>query len=293
MPPAARVPSRNKLIGPPRRGALDPTKLLMNDLNKKIELVRERLRALGKAVVAFSGGKDSFFLLKTAVETLGKENVTTFNVRSSFSTKNDARRVDYFCRRLDFNLHRLEIDIVVEEKVMSNPKDRCYFCKKKIFATLKAKARHLGIENVLDGTTYSDLDEYRPGMKAIEELGVVSPLLEAGITSTEIISFLRETLQVEEYYLTSSACLATRFPYDFRLEEKMLKRFDEIENYFVGQGIFPIKVRYIPDGIRIETPAKNFPRILEGREKILEFSKKQGMKFVTLDIEGIKSGVWD
>jgi len=265
----------------------------MNNLINKIQHVKARLRALGKVVVAFSGGKDSFFLLKTAVETLGKENVTAFNVRSIFSTQNDARRVAYFCSRLDFNLRRLEIDIVSEAKVMSNPKDRCYFCKKKIFAALKAEAKQLGIETVLDGTTFSDLDEYRPGMKASEELGVVSPLLEAGIASAEIISFLRETLQVEEYYLTSSACLATRFPYDSRLDEKTLRRFDEIEAYFVGQGIFPVKVRYIPDGIRIETPAQNFPRILEDREKILEFCKKQGMKFITLDIEGIKSGAWD
>ncbi|MDQ1353727.1 MAG: pyridinium-3,5-biscarboxylic acid mononucleotide sulfurtransferase [Acidobacteriota bacterium] len=265
----------------------------MDDLNSKIDQVKTRLRALGKAAVAFSGGKDSFFLMKTAVETLGKENVVALNVRSNFSSKNDARRVEYFCRLLDFNLRQLEIDIASEEKVMSNPKDRCYFCKKKIFTALKSEAKQLGIENVLDGTTFSDLNEYRPGMKAIEELGVISPLLEAGITSAEIISLLRETLQVEEYYLTSSACLATRFPYDFHLDEKTLRRFDEIETYLVGQGIFPVKVRYIPDGIRIETPAKNFPRILEDREKILKFCREQDLKFVTLDIEGIKSGVWD
>jgi uncharacterized protein len=265
----------------------------MNNLNNKIEHVRGRLRALGKVVVAFSGGKDSFFLLKTAVETLGKDNVIAFNVRSIFSTQNDARRVNYFCRLLDFNLHRLEIDIGSEKKVMANPKDRCYFCKSKIFSTLKSEAKQVGIENVLDGTTYSDLDEYRPGMKAVEELGILSPLLEAEITSREIVAFLRETLQVEEYFLTSSACLATRFPYDFQLAENMLRRFNLIEAFFVDQGIYPVKVRYIPDGIRIETPGENFLRVLGSREKILEFCKQQGMKFVTLDIEGIKTGVWD
>ena len=263
------------------------------EINEKIERVKERLRALGNVIVAFSGGKDSFFLLKIALETLGKENTIAFNVRSIFSTQNDARRIDYFCRLLDFNLHRLAINITDEEKIMANPKDRCYFCKKKIFTTLKSEAKKLGISNVLDGTTYSDLNEYRPGMKAIEELGIFSPLLEAGINSTEIISSLRESLHVDEYYLTSSACLATRFPYNFPLDENLLKRFDEIEAYFVAQGIYPIKVRYIPDGIRMETPVKNFPSILETREKILEFCKKQDMKFVTLDIEGIKTGVWD
>lgn len=265
----------------------------MENLNKKIEHVKTQLRAMGKVIVAFSGGKDSFFLLKTAVETLGKENVIAFHVRSSFSTQNDARRVEYFCRLLDFNLHRLEIDLTTEEKVMANPKDRCYFCKLKIFAILKAKGQQMGIENVLDGTTYSDLNEYRPGKKAVAELGILSPLLDAGITSTEIISFLKESLQVEEYYLTSSACLATRFPYGFLLTEDMLRRFDEIEAFLVNQGIYPIKVRYIPDGIRIETPEKNFLGILDNREKILEFCKKQDLKFITLDIEGIKTGVWD
>jgi uncharacterized protein len=262
-------------------------------MKKKIEKVRERLKPLGKVMVAFSGGKDSFFLLKLAVDTLGKENVTAFNVKTGFSTKNDAGRVDYFRSLLDFHMEQKYIDITEEKNVMGNPKDRCYFCKKKIFSTLQAEASRLGIQTILDGTTYSDLDEYRPGLKALEELNIVSPLQEAGITSLEIVDFLRESLRVEEYYLTSSTCLATRFPYDFTLEEKILKTFDEMEAYFVEQGIYPIKVRYIPWGIRIETPGKHFSRILENREKILAFCKKQGMKFVTLDIEGIKSGVWD
>ncbi|MCU0286172.1 MAG: hypothetical protein MUF15_07205 [Acidobacteria bacterium] len=265
----------------------------MANLNTKIEHVKAQLRIFSKVVVAFSGGKDSFFLLKLAVETLGKDNVIAFNVRSIFSTQNDARRVDYFSRLFEFNLHRLEIDITNEQNVMANPKDRCYFCKLKIFAMLKAQAQQLGIENVLDGTTYSDIDEYRPGMKAIAELGILSPLLDAGITSAEIISHLKETVQVEEYYLTSSACLATRFPYGFQLNRNTLRCFDLIEAYFVDQGIFPVKVRYIPDGIRIETPVKNFSQVLQDRVKILEFCKKQGLKFVTLDIEGIKTGVWD
>ena len=248
---------------------------------------------MGKVVVAFSGGKDSFFLLRLALEVLGKERVTAFNVKSLFSARNDERRVSYFTNLLDFNMERIEIDITEERKVMGNPKDRCYFCKTKIFSTLKERAKGLGISTVLDGTTYSDLDEYRPGLKAIEELRILSPLEEAKITSGEIVSYLRERVKVEEYYLTSSACMATRFPYDFKLEKKTLRVFDAVEAFFVDRGIYPVKVRYIPEGIRIETPEKNFGWIFENRDEILGFCKDRGLKFVTLDIEGIKTGVWD
>ncbi len=265
----------------------------MKKLKKKIERVRERLKSLGKVAVAFSGGKDSFFLLKLAVETLGKENVFAFFVKTCFSTQNDEKRVDYFSNLLDFNLERKNIYIIDERKIMENTKDRCYFCKKKIFGTLKSEAYCSGIDTILDGSTFSDLDEYRPGLKAIEELNIISPLQEAKITSAEIASFLKERLHVEDYYLTSSTCLATRFPYNFTLDEKMLRTFDEIETYFVSQGIYPVKIRFIEDGIRIETSDNNFARIFEIKEKILEFCKKQDIKFVTLDIEGIKTGIWD
>ncbi len=279
------------IVSKPLEGAYK--RRTMTNIDNKIEQVRERLRGLGEVVVAFSGGKDSFFLLKLALEVLGKERVTAFNVRSLFSARNDERRVRYFVNLLDFKMERIEIDIAGEPKVMANPKDRCYFCKTKIFSTLKERALGLGISSVLDGTTYSDLDEYRPGLKAIEELGIVSPLEEAKITSGEIVSYLRERVNVEEYYLTSSACMATRFPYDFQLDETALRVFDAVESFFVECGVYPVKVRYIPDGIRVETPGENFGWIFENRDKILEFCKARGLKFVTLDIEGIKSGVWD
>ena len=102
------------------------------EFTKKIEKVKDNLKQLKKVVVAFSGGKDSFFLLKLAVETLGKANVIAFYVRTDLLCENDEKRVDYFTKRLDFNLKRIFIDVTGEEKIMSNPVDRCYFCKTKI-----------------------------------------------------------------------------------------------------------------------------------------------------------------
>lgn len=269
----------------------------MNDNNnvfkEKIGEFKAKLKALKRVVVAFSGGKDSFFLLKTAVETLGKENVAACHVKTGFSSKNDQKRMNYFSQQLDFQLEEIEIDLSLEKCIMSNPRERCYFCKKKIFSALKIKAEGLGIETVLDGTTYSDLSEYRPGLKALEELNIQSLLQDVRFTSTEIAEYLKKNAGIEDYFLTSSTCLATRFPYNMQLSESLLKVFDDLEEYFVNMGIYPVKIRFIPEGIRIETLSRHFREIFENRDKIIDFCTKKGIKFVTLDLEGIKSGVWD
>jgi uncharacterized protein len=261
--------------------------------DEKIEEAQAKLKALKRVVVAFSGGKDSFFLLKMAVETLGKENVIACHVKTAFSSKNDQKRMNYFSQQLDFQLEEIEIDLSREKFIMSNHRERCYFCKKKIFSALKKKTQELGIETVLDGTTYSDLSEYRPGLKALEELNILSLLQDVRFTSDEIAAYLQKNAGIEDYFLTSSTCLATRFPYDMQLNEPLLKVFDELEEYFVNIGIYPVKIRFIPEGIRVETPARHFHEVFENRDKIIDFSKKRGLKFVTLDLEGIKSGVWD
>lgn len=262
-------------------------------VENKIETLRTNLKKFPKVLVAFSGGKDSFFLLKHCVEILGKENVAAVFVLTRLITRNDQKRVSYFKELLDFDLETLEIDLSNEEKIMSNPRDRCYHCKKKIFSLLKEKAHEKGIDIVVDGSTFSDLDEYRPGMQAIEELTVASPLVEARITTGEIVEYLREEMCIEAFYLSSSTCLATRFPYDMELTEELLNVFGEVETYFVDHGIYPVKIRYIADGIRVETPPRHFQDILKLREAIVEFCKSKGLKFITIDLEGIKSGVWD
>ena len=263
------------------------------EFERKINNVKAALKPLKKVLVAFSGGKDSFFLLKIALETLGRENVLAIFIKTGFSTKNDQKRVDYFTRQLDFHPQRVEIDICGEQNIMGNPRERCYFCKKKIFATIKEKALETGIKTVLDGTTYSDLSEYRPGLKALEELSILSPLRDARISSPEIVAYLKEIMGIREYFLTSSTCLATRFPYDMNLDKNLLIIFDHLEEYFVDMGIYPVKIRYIPEGIRIETPPRHFQKIQANRDKIISFGKTKGLKFITLDLEGIKSGVWD
>ena len=150
----------------------------------------------------------------------------------------------------------------------------------------------MGLPHLLDGTTHTDLGEYRPGLKALDELQVNSPLLEAQITPDEISRYLLKS-GVDPYFLTSSTCLATRFPYNLELNKDLLAKYDDLEYLLVDLGIYPIKVRYIPDGIRLETSVQDFSKVLEARARITKFCDKLGFKFVTLDLGGIKTGVWD
>jgi len=261
-------------------------------LHQKIIRVKEILTGLNRVAVAFSGGKDSYFLLKLATECVGEKNVVALHVKNLFSTQNDIKRVKYFRSLLNIRYKEIEVDVAADKNIMQNPRDRCYACKKKIFSTLTDEAKSMGISILLDGSIYSDLNEYRPGFKALKELKVISPLLEAKITSNEIIDYLRAD-GVGAYFLTSSTCLATRFPYDMELDLKLVRSFDELESLMVDLGVFPIKVRYIPEGVRLETLAEKFNLVLEHRQQIYEFCHQRGLKFICLDIEGLKSGAWD
>jgi uncharacterized protein len=150
----------------------------------------------------------------------------------------------------------------------------------------------LDIANIIDGTTHSDLKEYRPGLQALEELKVKSPLKAVGITSSEVAEYLKES-GVDDYHLTSSTCLATRFPYGLHLTRELISKFDQVETFLVKENIFPLRVRYIPDGVRIEIPIRLQKDLLRIQGPLIDLCRKIGFKFVTLDLEGIKSGVWD
>jgi len=144
----------------------------------------------------------------------------------------------------------------------------------------------------VDGTTASDLGEHRPGRLALEKLAIRSPLRDAGFTGTEIARQLKK-LGVGEYFLTSSTCLATRFPYDFTLEPRRIQAIGRVEHYLIRQGIFPLRVRHLTDGIRIETSPDNFKKVIALKNKVIAECRAAGYRFITLDLAGIKSGCWD
>jgi uncharacterized protein len=262
------------------------------DIKSKKAALRRQLKEYGKVLVAFSGGKDSFFLLQTAIETLGAANVHPYFVTTPFTLTAARERVDYFKNKFSLPLNEIRLDFFKDRRMRNNPRQRCYYCKSKIFAALKKEARRLGIGTVVDGTTASDLSEHRPGRAALEKLNIGSPLRDAGFSGAEIAGQLQKQ-GVDAYFLTSSTCLATRFPYDFTLEPRCIQAIGQTEHFLIRQGIFPLRVRYMTGGVRIETPPANFRKLIGMKDDVIAICRKAGFTFITLDLAGLKSGSWD
>jgi uncharacterized protein len=258
----------------------------------KKALLRERLKRQGSMLLAFSGGKDSFFLLQAALEALGAANVLAYFVNTPFTGEAARERVAYFQKKFHFTLRQIHVDLFKDVHVRQNSRKRCFLCKKYMFTALKKEAKRFGIPMVADGTTVSDLSEHRPGRLALEKLGIESPLKDAGFTGPEIIAELKKQ-GVKEYFLTSSTCLATRFPYDLTLNAGQISAIGSVEHDLLKRGIYPLRVRYMPDGVRIETTEANFQKLIALKNDLLALCKIHHFKFVTLDLGGIKSGSWD
>jgi uncharacterized protein len=269
---------------------VNPLKTLK--ITEKKALLRKRLKTYGRLLIAFSGGKDSFFLLQTASETLGTANVFPYFVSTPFTLAAARERVEYFKEKFSLPLNEISIDFLKDVRLRQNPRQRCFYCKKKMFNALKKEARKLGVKIIADGTTVSDLAENRPGRLALEKLAIQSPLRDAGFTTAEIVALLKKK-GVAKYFLTSSTCLATRFPYDFCLNRLSIQAIGQVEHYLIRRGIYPVRVRYQTDGIRIEIPPANFKKIITMRDEVIAVCRAAGFKFVTLDLAGIKSGSWD
>ncbi len=261
-------------------------------IRDKKSFLREQLKSYGRLLVAFSGGKDSFFLLLQACDTLGKDNVLPYFIHTPFTQAATRQRVDYFSEKFSLPIHEVGIDLLQDSRLRRNPRQRCFYCKMKIFSALKKEARNRGIKIIADGTTVSDLNEHRPGRRALEKLAIHSPLSDAGFSSDEIVSQLKKK-GVAAYFLTSSTCLATRFPYNFALQPQLIEAIGRVEFYLIQSGITPVRVRYLTAGVRIETAPENFNKLISQKDEIIAFCRLAGFTFITMDLAGIKSGSWD
>jgi len=262
------------------------------NVREKKASLHERLKRQGNMLLAFSGGKDSFFLLQAALEALGSANVLAYFVHTPFTGEAARERVAYFQNKFPFTLRELRVDLLKDAHILQNSRKRCFLCKKYMFTALKKEAKRFGIPNVSDGSTVSDLSEHRPGRQALEKLAILSPLQDAGFSGAEIAAELKKQ-GVKNYYLTSSTCLATRFPYDLTLNAGQIDAIGRVEYNLLKWGIYPLRVRYMVDGVRIETTEANFHKIIARNNDLLALCQIHGFKFVTLDLGGIKSGSWD
>jgi len=261
----------------------------LTEIYKKLSDLRKLLKSFGSAAIAFSGGVDSTFLLKVAHDELGEKAVAV-TVVSPLIPKKEAQDAENFCKNEDIRHFVLELDPLKISGFKDNPENRCYICKKEIFNKIKSLASENGIFTVCEGSNADDTGDYRPGMQAIRELGIKSPLLECGLTKNEI-RILSKEMDLPCWNKPSAACLASRFVYGEEITEKKLKMVEFAEDFLHKKGFLQQRVRIHGENLaRIEIEKNDFEKILAVKDEINSFFKELGFVYTTLDLTGFRSG---
>ncbi len=260
-------------------------------LEQKDQRLQELLRNLGSVAVAYSGGVDSTFLLKVATLTLGAKKVlaltATAPIIPAFEVEQSRKLAAEFGVR-----HRLiENPALDEPEFVNNPPERCYLCKFNIFSKFLAELQNEELAALADGSNLDDLSDFRPGQRALTELGVRSPLLEAGLTKQDIRDLSRQ-LQLPTWDMQPLACLATRFPYGTAITLEKLEQVERCETWLREQGFKSYRVRCHDRLARIEVAPADLTRLVDSelRSAVVERFKANGFDYVTLDLQGFRSG---
>jgi len=246
------------------------------------------LNSFNNAAIAFSGGVDSTFLLQAAKDAFG-DKVMAMTVNSPYIPDWEIEEAEALANKL--KVKHIIVNAGIAEPIRNNPKDRCYLCKTFIFNMLKEVAKSHGFDNVMDGTNAEDSEDDRPGMKALRELEIISPLKETGFTKKEIRHFSK-IKDLPTWEKPAYACLLTRLPYDTELNLEELKRIEKSEKFLIDMGIRAVRVRSHENLARIETSPDNITRIFEENlmDKISNQLRRYGFQYVTLDLEGYRTG---
>ena len=256
----------------------------------KYEKLKNLLGEMGKVLVAFSGGVDSSFLLKVAVDVLG-ENVLAVIASSETYPEKERDEAVKLAKRLNVRYEVIQTKELENPDFAHNPPERCYFCKMELFSKLKDIAESEGIPHVLDGSNFEDTSDFRPGAKAAEELDIRSPLKEVGLVKQEIRQ-LSKYVDLPTWNKPSLACLSSRFPYFTEIEPESLKQVAQAEEFLKGLGFNQVRVRHHGQIARVEIEPQEFSKIVEKatKEKIINAFKKFGFIYITLDLAGFRSG---
>lgn len=254
----------------------------------KYSVLKEYLASLGSVAIAFSGGVDSTFLLRTAHDVLG-EKAIALTLSSPFMPKRELQEAESLCRTIGAQQILVPVDVLAIDGVVDNPPNRCYYCKRGMFSALLATALAQGITHVAEGSNMDDLGDYRPGLQAVKELEILSPLRHAGLTKAEIRALSRE-LGLPTWEKPSYACLASRFVYGERITPEKLLMVERAEELLMSLGFRQMRVRLHGNMARIELMPEDFGKMLELREKVYDELKGYGFSYVALDLRGYKTG---
>ncbi|MCK9432254.1 MAG: ATP-dependent sacrificial sulfur transferase LarE [Candidatus Omnitrophica bacterium] len=258
-------------------------------LQKKFSRLKSIIASYRSVLVAFSGGQDSALLLKAASLALPPGKVLAVTAVSATYPEGELVQAKNLARRIGSRLKIIRTGELKDKRFTVNSTRRCYFCKQELFSRLIAIAGKNGLEAVLEAGSLSDNSDYRPGSAAGRRLGVKSPLAEAGFFKQDIRR-LSKKLGLSSWDKPSMACLASRIPYGTGITAPLLKRVDRSETYLRSLGLGQVRLRHYGDTCRIETDAKEIPRLLSKRRNIVRRLKKEGYHYITVDLEGYRTG---
>lgn len=255
-------------------------------------MLHDYLKQLGtdRVCVAFSGGVDSAYLVKACVDAGLTVRAVTFE--TMLHPHGDLVQASTLAKTIGAEHTCIKVDELSDPRILKNPKERCYYCKSLLFQTLKSWATAHGIDVVLDGTNADDLKEYRPGLRALQELGILSPLAKNGLTKADIRALSAE-LGLQTADKPSAPCLATRLPYDTIITRELLDRIDRGEALLKQFGFYNLRLRCHGTLARIEVDEPYFAKILTHRTEIIAGLQALGFVEITLDLKGFRSGSYD
>lgn len=262
----------------------------INNIDLKMQKLREILIGMEKVAVAFSGGVDSTFLLAAAAEVL-HDNVIAITAMSPAFPERELSEAADFAKSIGARHITFEFDPFKVDGILHNPQNRCYICKKAIFSKIVEIAGQNGITHIADGSNMDDVGDYRPGMQALKELGIEKPLMDAGLTKDDIRK-LSQRMGLPTWDKPSYACLATRIPYGEEITEEKLRMIDAAEQYLMDIGFRQVRVRYHGDVARIEVAAEERSRFFDTElmDKVNDSLIRIGFKYAALDLKGYRTG---